>query len=112
MYKTSYVIYWKINQDIITAEFCENKAKPMLQCNGKCHLAKQLQEAENRAEENKTIPDSILKLKLLEAFLLNSNQFGLNEFSFKEIKTLSIPYHSSYFSEGYLNELLRPPQFI
>lgn len=31
-----------INYDYIVKELCENKEKPELKCNGKCHLAKQL----------------------------------------------------------------------
>lgn len=39
-----------INYDYIVKELCENKEKPELKCNGKCHLAKQLAKA---AEEDK-----------------------------------------------------------
>ncbi len=35
---------YEANKAAITEEFCENKAKPELQCNGQCHLAKQLTE--------------------------------------------------------------------
>ena len=31
-----------VNYDYIVKELCENKDKPELKCNGKCHLAKQL----------------------------------------------------------------------
>lgn len=39
-----------VNYDYIVKELCENKEKPELKCNGKCHLAKQLAKA---AEEDK-----------------------------------------------------------
>ena len=41
-----------INYDYIVKELCENKEKPALKCNGKCHLAKQLAKS---AEEEKPI---------------------------------------------------------
>lgn len=36
------VLDYIINYDYIANVLCENKAKPQLQCNGKCHLMKEL----------------------------------------------------------------------
>lgn len=44
-------IWYKIDQNRIAQEKCENKARPKLKCNGKCYLAKQLKKLE--AEEKK-----------------------------------------------------------
>jgi len=44
-------IWYKIDQNRIAQEKCENKARPKLKCNGKCYLAKQLKKLE--AEERK-----------------------------------------------------------
>ena len=38
-----------VNYDYIVKELCENKEKPQLQCNGKCHLKKEL--AKSAADE-------------------------------------------------------------
>jgi hypothetical protein len=45
-------IYFKIEQQQITKEKCENKLKPMLHCNGKCYLAKQLKRIEQKENEH------------------------------------------------------------
>ena len=37
-----------VNSEIITKTFCVNKEKPEMKCNGKCHLAKQLKEDEEK----------------------------------------------------------------
>ncbi len=37
-------LLYEFNKDYITQELCENKDKPKLKCEGKCHLAKQLTE--------------------------------------------------------------------
>lgn len=37
-----HVNYW-MNRDYIASVLCENKDKPELQCNGKCHLKKEIQ---------------------------------------------------------------------
>jgi hypothetical protein len=51
---------YELNKAAITEEFCVNKAKPELKCNGKCHLADQLTEpvapAGNEPVESVFIP--------------------------------------------------------
>ena len=49
------IVNYELNQAQITARFCVNKARPQLRCNGKCHLAKQLRQAEDGGK--KTPPD-------------------------------------------------------
>lgn len=39
------VLDYIINYDYIAKELCENKAKPQMHCNGKCHLMKELAKA-------------------------------------------------------------------
>ncbi|WP_201987506.1 hypothetical protein [Hymenobacter rubidus] len=41
------VVDYQLNKARITAQYCVNKARPQLHCNGKCHLAQQLRKAEN-----------------------------------------------------------------
>ena len=42
------VINYQLNKEIITKKYCENKDKPDLCCNGKCHLKKQLNELDKK----------------------------------------------------------------
>ncbi len=39
------VLDYALNYDYISNELCENKEKPELKCNGKCHLMKSLADA-------------------------------------------------------------------
>ncbi len=39
------VVDYVVNYEYISKVLCENKDKPKLQCNGKCHLMKQLAKA-------------------------------------------------------------------
>ena len=48
------------NQDYIAKTSCENKYRPVLQCNGKCQLAKKLQQEEKKDQSN---PDRKLENK-------------------------------------------------
>ncbi len=45
-------IWFKVNQEQIIVEKCENKAKPMLHCNGKCYLSKQLEKLEQKEQNH------------------------------------------------------------
>lgn len=51
---------YQVHKEQITRLFCVNKDKPKLQCNGKCHLAKQLRKTSER--ESKA-PAGIAKIK-------------------------------------------------
>ena len=46
------VVDYIVNYDYISKVLCENKAKPQLKCNGKCHLMKELAKA---SEDEKPI---------------------------------------------------------
>ena len=48
------VMEYFINYDYIASELCENKEKPELHCNGKCHLMKELAKA---SEDEKPVSD-------------------------------------------------------
>lgn len=44
---------YALNVKSITAKYCENKAKPKLKCNGKCHLKKQLIQHDKQNNQQK-----------------------------------------------------------
>jgi len=45
------LIKFYVNQSYYQS-ICENKARPMLHCNGKCQLAKKLRQAEKKDQQN------------------------------------------------------------
>lgn len=62
----SWNIWYLANKDYVAKELCVNKAKPQLKCNGKCHLAKQLQKLEEPQPKKPPTAPKHLKLKELE----------------------------------------------
>ena len=44
------IVHFKLNQNVIEKEFCVNKAKPQLQCHGKCHLKKELEKSDHNSD--------------------------------------------------------------
>ncbi len=59
-----YVAYFQLNIDYIIETYCINKEKPEMLCNGKCHLANQL----NTTPIDDTEPSSYVN-SLFEAFV-------------------------------------------
>jgi hypothetical protein len=55
--KTIIVVSYLKNKDYISTVLCENKNKPQMHCEGKCHLKKQL----DKEEQNTTDLATILK---------------------------------------------------
>lgn len=103
----SWDVWFYINQQEIAAEKCENKAKPMMHCDGKCYLAKQLKKLEEKEKNHhsKRNPfQKIEKVELLQHMVFTAFYFNGNANSEKEIYT----YKETY-SNKHLNAVFRPP---
>lgn len=63
--KLAIVIDWKLHQTEITEALCENKDKPEMECNGKCHLEKQLEKVEEPTKEadKKSAPSTLKNIE-------------------------------------------------
>src|ERR1051326_6833967 len=51
------VINYLFHKEYISAVLCENKDKPMLHCNGKCHMIKEMKKAGDE-ESKSNLPSS------------------------------------------------------
>lgn len=108
---SSVVIFnWKINQDIITEKYCVNKDKPMMNCDGKCYLSKQLENLELKEEqERKNHPNPEEKVEtvnyswIIDDFLANFVLINDDE-SIIQGDYLKVP-----FSNPYLQDIFHPP---
>lgn len=83
--------YYVLNKTYIKDNFCENKAKPELACDGKCHLKKMLSVSEKTTEAPEQLPSlpSLDELKLPTLFY-QSQQFLVLQ-SYWCITTLNSP---------------------
>lgn len=98
------IVHFKLNQQRIEQEFCINKSKPELQCHGKCHLKKDLENSEN----------SNLALNSLEKkvdLVLTSNI----DFKFKTAKKINSNSNVFYKEKERLDPFLKvfvpPPNY-
>lgn len=51
IYQATWDIWYVVNKEYVAQELCENQEIPMLNCNGKCYLSKQLEKAESALKD-------------------------------------------------------------
>jgi hypothetical protein len=87
----SWNVWFYKNQVELAAKYCVNKKKPMLHCDGKCYLAKQLKKLEQEEKKNQPVPKMPFKLK---ENVWNSDSQVITTF---EKQIIHSPKESSYF---------------
>lgn len=98
------LLNYELNTSYIIEQFCENRDRPELQCNGKCHLSKQLKaDTEQRSEERATV-DWLSPLLIFEHFGSATPQFGSIE-----SETVNIPYQVSDYRVA-PSDIFHPPR--
>lgn len=104
------VVEYMVNYDYISKVLCENKAKPKMKCNGKCHLMKELAKASDT--ETPKSSDKKGAVQLTEVlFFEEIESFKINTDFSSDIKKANTSYSDLYF---YLNSdaTFRPPIFL
>lgn len=104
------VAYFETHLSEIIQEFCVNKEVPELQCNGQCHLAKQLTIAQPTSKETDGQGYVQISLAFYPVFFQEITETTIEKINFyKDSKTFF--YKESY---QYLSSVsfLKPPEFI
>jgi hypothetical protein len=105
------VIDYIVNYDYISNVLCENKAKPELKCNGKCHLIKELAKASN---DDKPINSDKKNNLTQEVELLFCNE--ITEISFRQIyfhnKTSIGDNYANLYFHSVSCSVFHPPTII
>ena len=103
------IVYFsfKINQDYIAKELCENREIPKMKCNGKCYLAKKLQEQEQEEKEKAPLEQ---RIKLDVLFYSKGSISSIPTLHQHEPKTCFVKTNSELLL-GFLTKPLQPPQF-
>ena len=92
-------IYYELDPIGFIEELCENKDKPELQCNGKCHLKKV---AQTTGEENEPVKivnfEELLLFKQdITDYKLETNFYNLKRENFNYINLYNFSYKPSCF---------------
>lgn len=104
------VIEYVVNYDYISKVLCVNKEKPKLQCNGKCHLMKELaknSENENPISTNKKIASQ----ETAVVFFQEMNSFTITPLYFQKAKRANSNY-SNLYSYKFSDSIFHPPAVI
>lgn len=102
------VLDYMANYDYIVNTLCENRDKPELECNGKCHLSKELAKeagADDKNPQNKTskteIPQIIISEDIQEFAFVSETDITSSE------KT---GYKPNLIPSLYISKILHPPR--
>lgn len=96
---------YHLNKSYITENFCVNKAKPEMQCNGKCHLKKELKESEEDASKN---PVSLKQFN--ELFLLCDNSPARLNQPLSLVVAVLTPAFNFIYTDP-CKDIFHPPRF-
>jgi hypothetical protein len=97
-----------VNYDYISEVLCINKDNIELECNGKCHLKKEISKSLDNDDEGKT--SSTIAYEILLSHFIPSQSIIVE---FKElVRTFGIPnfLYTREYSFSFLNTIFHPPQ--
>ncbi len=102
------IIGYYINYDYIVNVLCENKDKPVLKCNGKCHLVKEIKKANDGVDQKENVPP--VNMKEYPVAFIKEYKTIRSLTLISKIKQNFIKYAKEY-NYQYLSKLLKPPTF-
>ena len=93
-------INYQLNKKFIAEKICENRAKPKMQCNGKCHLKKTLKQLAGSAKENDSSATPEFSQYVISALQFNSDIHSYtikNRYPLAQTRNMRIGYSKSIF---------------
>ncbi|MFN3916539.1 MAG: hypothetical protein ACK4K0_02250 [Flavobacteriales bacterium] len=104
--KTALVLNYLTNTNYYSTELCENKNTPELNCNGKCHLSKEIRAIERSAEDVPGLPE-LVKVEI-SPFITSAWNFNLSNQTYSEQQR----YNAYLFvaSTSYIKGIFHPPR--
>jgi len=94
---------FELNQKYIVTEFCVNKNRPELHCNGQCYLMKKLKQAQDKEQKQERQSQ---KTQIQDALVVTPQVF--KQYALAEIK-FHIP-GSMGMPQSIKNSIFHPPQ--
>jgi hypothetical protein len=104
------VLEYVVNYEYISKVLCINKDKPKIQCNGKCHLMKELakaSDAEKPMSSDKKVASQVLEVLFFEEI----QSFKITPVCFLTKEKINPVYSNLYFHLN-LHSIFHPPIFI
>ncbi len=101
------ILDYYVNYDYIATQLCENRDKPILDCNGKCYVAKEIEKSNKSNNQDTIVPEFKIDL-----YLPNTTALNLVEVVFIPItKKLTPNTKETIWQNGFLFSVFHPPKF-
>lgn len=110
-YYVSQLVYYELNIDYIIENYCVNKSRPRLQCNGKCHLMKQL----NVVDLINTSNEKSIERVVINAFypvFAQNNTFEFSKELFPNLNTKVVDIYNNSYTYLLVSKQNKPPSFF
>ena len=104
--KSLVLLDFTIHQEIISQTICVQKDEVKNTCNGKCHLAKQLEKSEESSEDAPVLPEN------LREALLYFAQSSVVTFDRFEDEPRKIPHVNQLKGINSIHSIFHPPQIV
>jgi len=105
------ILEWKLNQDYIVKNLCENRANPRSCCKGKCQLKKQLSKIESETDSKSENNTKLNKITSVDVFDILDSKFSFNSIDITEVILHYLTSRKSYHF-SFHTKLLRPPKLL
>ncbi len=101
---------FEIRRDYIVSNLCENRNRPMLNCNGKCYLAKKIAEAKKQ-EEKQAERDFLTKLFAPATDFSSTVTADLSQPTFLSLfeNTIQFRYSNPFIHSDPTRDIFHPP---
>lgn len=103
------MVEYVANYSYISTELCVNKAKPKLNCNGKCYLSKELSKT-NDGNDSPFSKEKNSPKPLLDFYILSEITSIIK--SENKISNFILPIISKNYSFLVVQNIFRPPIFL
>lgn len=104
-----FFVNYELRKDYIIKNYCVNKNRPEMHCDGKCYLAKQIQKAEQEDEKQATnnFISKLLSLEVVQKNDIFADFFLTKRFSQKSIQNFQ---YKNRISHIHAFSFFHPPQ--
>jgi len=101
------VLDYYVNYDYIVEQLCENRDQPILDCNGKCYVAKEIEKSQGKDNPHLLMPKMELE-KYTDTKILDFKPTK----EYTTIKKIEIYFLTEKVKNGFASKIDHPPSFI
>jgi len=103
--------YWKINQKYIAENYCINRDKPQMHCDGKCQLMAQFAKFKKMSDPaTPNVPVELLLISEISPFVFEVNDFPILQRPIHEQEVELLQRNDVIYKLEILKRTFHPPE--